>query len=229
MMLSFTRLSIIFAAVGGVLAFLLAGFQPVGLPFQPEAIFSDAVVSHFGAAYHLRDSIYEGSYPLRNDIILGGQPFAANPLSKTAYPLQWLVLITAPFSDLTPSIPIQHLNNMLVLHLALAALGMWRWARSVGIRPEGAALSAIVYVLAPRMVGHLGAGHLDIVYAMAWFPWLMERLHLKPWERYTGDSCILVGSGRGDAGASGCSCRIVRRDAQCCVCTAADCHQSKTA
>ncbi len=95
---------------------------------------------------------------------MAGQPFAANPLNKTAYPLQWLVLLFSPGL---------HLDFMIVLHLLLAGWGMWRWARLLGLRAEAAAVSALAYAFTPKLVGHLGAGHLDILYALAWWPWLM--------------------------------------------------------
>src|SRR5262249_36943057 len=39
---------------------------------------------------------------------------------------------------------------------------------------EAAGLSALAYVMAPRGIGHTGAGHLDLLYALAWWPWVME-------------------------------------------------------
>jgi hypothetical protein len=41
------------------------------------------------------------------------------------------------------------------------------------MRKEAALLSAVAYTFAPRVFGHLAAGHLDIVYALSWWPWLM--------------------------------------------------------
>jgi hypothetical protein len=95
---------------------------------------------------------------------MAGQPFAANPLNKTTYPFQWLVIFFPPAL---------HLNILIVAHLFFAGSGMWVWARSLGLRTEAVALSTLAYVLAPRVMGHMGAGHLDVFYALAWWPWLM--------------------------------------------------------
>lgn len=157
------RLSLWVAALIGIVL-ILAGFRPDALPFMPDALFSDAAVSHYPAAYHLRESIGRGEFPVWQELNMAGQPFAANPLNKTAYPLQWLAVVLPPAL---------HLNVMIVLHLALAAWGMWRWARALGLRAETAAVGALAYALAPRTLGHLGAGHLDLLYALAWFPHLM--------------------------------------------------------
>ena len=75
------------------------------------------------------------------DTILGGGPFAANPLNKTAYPLQWLALILPPAL---------HINLLIVLHLLVAGWGMWCWARSLDLPEPAAALSALAYVFAPK-------------------------------------------------------------------------------
>ncbi|HEX2907474.1 MAG TPA: hypothetical protein VHO69_11470 [Phototrophicaceae bacterium] len=147
------------------LFFILAGMRPAALPFfNAETRYSDAVVSHWPNAVYLRESVLAGQFPVWRETLLAGQPFAANPLNKTAYPLQWLALLLPPAL---------HLNLMIGLHLLMAGVGMWRWARALDFSEAAAALSTLAYVLAPRLLGHLGAGHLDIVYALAWSPWLM--------------------------------------------------------
>lgn len=169
----------LFLIVLGVVFLLLDGFRPGALPYTPGAPFSDAVTSHLPAAQFLRQSVLDdGVFPLWRETIMAGQPFAADPLNKTAYPLQWLALILPP---------VLHLDLMIVLHLLIAGAGMWVWARSLGLRGEAAAVSALAYGLAPRVIGHTGAGHLDLLYALAWFPWLMGS----------------VGSILGDSGARG--------------------------
>jgi hypothetical protein len=155
----------------GIIAFiglflLLSGFRIGALPYNPGAPFSDAALSHWPAAVYLRESVwYGGDFPLWRDGIMGGQPFAANPLNKTAYPLQWLALVFRAA---------EHLDLMIVLHLGLAAWGMARWTRRLGLSRPAAAVSAIGYALGTRTVAHLGAGHLDLLYALAWWPWLMD-------------------------------------------------------
>ncbi len=152
----------------GAFFLLVTGFHPDSLPFVPGVRFSDAVVSHWPNALYLRESVLERQmFPLWRETIMAGQPFAANPLNKTAYPLQWLVLLLPPTL---------HLDMMIALHLLLAGWGMWRWARLLGLPEEASALSALAYALTPKLIGHLGAGHLDILYALAWWPWLMEAI-----------------------------------------------------
>ena len=147
-------------AVGVMLVLLaVSRWQPNALPYIPNATYSDATTSHFHAAsyLHARTSL------LWRDAILGGQPFLANPLNKTAYPLQWLAFLLPPLVQL---------NGMVILHLVLAGWGMWQLAEQVGCGEWGRRIALVSYMLAPRMVAHLATGHLDIVYAMAWLPWV---------------------------------------------------------
>lgn len=158
------RLKVFIVALGA-LYLMMTGFLPGALPFVPGARFSDAVVTHWPSALYLRDSILQHQiFPIWRETIMAGQPFAANPLNKTAYPLQWLVLLLPPTL---------HLDVMIMLHLLLAGWGMWLWARLLGLPDEAAAVSALAYGFTPKLVGHVGAGHLDILYALAWWPWLM--------------------------------------------------------
>lgn len=135
------------------------------LPFPPEAEFSDAVTSHWPNALFLRDSVWQDhTLPLWRPLHMSGQPFAANPLNKVWYPLQWLVIVLPP---------IMHLNVLIWLHLIVAGAGAWTWSRATGLDPIPAALVGFGYAFAPRLMASVGAGHLDLVYAAAWFPWLL--------------------------------------------------------
>lgn len=160
-----------FAALLLALAALLTltDFDPDGLPFQPGAAYSDAATSHWPSALFLRRSALDDhAFPLWRPLLMGGQPFAANPLNKVWYPPQWLVLALPPAL---------HLNVLSALHLVLAGIGAWTWSRATGLRAEGATLVGLAYLLAPRLVAAWGAGHLDLIYAAAWFPWALWATH----------------------------------------------------
>ena len=155
-----------------LLFLLVTGFRPGTLPFIPGAPYSDAALSHWPAALYLRQSVLDaGTFPLWRDGIMGALPFAANPLNKTAYPLQWLALLLPAAL---------HLDVLVGLHLLIAGWGMWRWTRALGMSESAAAVSALGYALGPRLLAHTGAGHLDILYALAWWPWLMGSLGPHP-------------------------------------------------
>ncbi|MFN8377349.1 MAG: hypothetical protein U0452_01655 [Anaerolineae bacterium] len=159
------RIALLAGAIALAVVLGVAGFRLDGLAWAPNAVYSDAATSHYPAALFLRESVIgHGEFPLWRNWFMAGAPFAANPLNKTAYPLQWAGLILEPLTLL---------NAMVVLHLALAGWGMWRWTRELGLGREGALVSSLAYMLAPRLMTGLGAGHLDLIYAAAWWPWLM--------------------------------------------------------
>jgi hypothetical protein len=150
----------------GLLAFwIITGLGPDRLPYLPASEFSDAVTSHWPNALFLRRTVREDhTWPLWRPLLMSGQPFAANPLNKAWYPLQWLVIVLPPAL---------HLNVLAGLHLLLAGTGAWAWGRETGLQPWPAALAGFGYAFAPRVMATFGAGHLDIVYALGWFPWLL--------------------------------------------------------
>lgn len=148
---------------------LLVGLGPGRLPYPPGSQYSDAVTSHWPNAFFLRRAVLdEHAFPLWRPLLMSGQPFAANPLNKVWYPLQWLVLLLSP---------VTHLNLMVWLHLVAGGTGTWVWSRETGLQPWAALLAAGGYVFAPRVIAALGAGHLDLVYAAGWLPWLVWSVH----------------------------------------------------
>ncbi|MEJ2150456.1 MAG: hypothetical protein P8Z40_13385 [Chloroflexota bacterium] len=166
-------------AVASLIAFVIFAVPPGTLPFPPGAAYSDAAIAHWPSAYFLRHSVWaEGRWPFWNPHRMLGVPFAANPLNKVWYPPQWLVLILPP----TPL-----LNLLIYAHLAWLGLGMAAWARDEGLHPTAAAFAILAWGLNPKLIAHLGAGHLDIAYALAWVPWLLwaaGRLAKNPtWKR----------------------------------------------
>jgi len=166
----------------GVGLFLLAvGFGGDTLPYPPAQgfpidgqvmpagwPFSDAVISHWPNALYLQRSVRAGTWPLWRPLLMSGQPFAANPLNKVWYPPQWLVIL----------LPVTlHLNLMIWAHLVLAGVGMYVLSRRLSLRSETTAMTGIAYAFTPRLLAATGAGHLDVVYAMAWFPWVLWAIH----------------------------------------------------
>lgn len=155
--------------IGGLVlltaVFMLArGLSSNSMPFTPDTKFSDSVTSHWPNALFLQRSIREdGTLPLWRNQIMSGQPFAANPLNKTWYPPQWLVVV----------LPVTLSLNLLIwLTLIIAGTGAWLWARQTGLEKIPAALVAFGYILAPRLIAAVGAGHLDVLYAVSWQAWL---------------------------------------------------------
>jgi len=138
---------------------------PDGFLYRPNSEFSDLTITHWPNALYIRQMLAEyGQVPLWRSLILGGEPFAANPLSGLWYPPFWLLLVL----PLTPAF-----NLLFVLHMAWAGWGACRLARSTGASLWGGLLAALVVMLAPKAVAHLAAGHVGLYCAWAWLPWVV--------------------------------------------------------
>lgn len=103
-----------------------------------------------------------GQLPLWNAFNGAGTPLIANYQSTLFYPFTWpgLVLPLAWYMSVTA-----------VLHLFIAAWGMWAFTGRLGLPSLGRGLSALAFGLTSYLVARLGT--YPIVTAAAWLPWLM--------------------------------------------------------
>jgi len=146
------------------LLFLLPGLNAFPYP-SAEAVYSDLTTTHYPNAYFLRRAVIEDhEIPLWSPTILSGYPFAANPLSGLWYPPGWLALcLPLPFG----------FNLILSIHLIFGGLGMYRLLHKEGVGHLPALFGAIAFESMPKWFAHYGAGHLTLLYAVAWTPWLL--------------------------------------------------------
>ena len=146
-----------------VLLFLApALLQADGLIYPASGPFSDLTITHWPAFAYLRDALVEtGALPLWRTSILGGTPFAADPVSGIWYPPNWLSLV----------LPLEWFFKLIVgAHLFLGGWAMIRLARSLGVNAIGAMAAGIAYAIAPRVAAHLSVGHITLVEAWPWIP-----------------------------------------------------------
>ena len=137
-----------------------------GFPYPgPGGQYSDLAVSHYPNAYFIQQSLARWSeIPLWSTAILGGYPLAANPLSSLWYPPAWLALaLPLPLG----------LNLLALLHLLWGGAGMYRLLRSGGLALPAALLGGLAFEALPKLAAHFGAGHLTLLYAVPWTPWLL--------------------------------------------------------
>jgi len=142
--------------------------QPNAIAFLPGSAYTDLLVSHLPNAAYLRDTLWQaGQVPLWNAQLFTGQPFAADPLAGLWYPPNWLLL----FLPLALGF-----NLLLVLHLAWGGLGVYALARAEGLSVGAALLAAVLFAGMPKLIAHLAAGHVSLIFAVAWTPWLLVRV-----------------------------------------------------
>lgn len=135
------------------------------LPYAAYAAYSDLTISHYPNFLFLQRSLVEtGTIPLWSPAILSGYPFAANPLSSLWYPPGWLALLFP--------LPLG-LNLVTALHLILTGMGMFSLLRAEGLDAPVASLGGLAWAALPRLAGHFASGHVTLVWAVCWTPWLL--------------------------------------------------------
>ncbi len=166
-----------------ILLFLLIGLiilAPIAPHFGDDLIYpvissySDLTITHWPAFAYTRDQLVEtGQIPLWRTSILSGTPFAPDPLSGLFYPPHWLAFI--------PGVPLALAFNVLIwLHLSLAATAMYLLMRRLRASSWAALTAAVAYAAAPKIIAHMGVGHVTLVEAWAWLPLVAAALIADP-------------------------------------------------
>ncbi|MGC8839279.1 MAG: YfhO family protein, partial [Anaerolineae bacterium] len=113
-----------------------------------------------------------GSVPLWNPWLGGGTPLLANHQSAALYPLSVLFFL----------FPVERaLGYSALVHLSLAAVGMYGYARHLGRTRPASTLSALAFAFGGYIVARVNFP--TMVCAMAWVPWVLwagDRLALRP-------------------------------------------------
>lgn len=135
-------------------------------PFpQSSSQYSDMAISHFPNAYFLAESLSRWkSIPLWSPTILSGYPFAANPLSGLWYLPNWLAVILP--------LPIG-INLLIIAHLIWGGAGVYYLLKGEGISQVAALFGGLAFELMPKLFAHYGAGHVSLISAVCWTPWLI--------------------------------------------------------
>jgi hypothetical protein len=126
---------------------------------------SDLMISSWPTALLIQRTFAQGHFwPLWNSYYGGGQPMAGDPLAALFYPPTYLV----------PFLPLRDYYLALFMgHLVLAGLGMLLLARrALGLSRVPALVAAVSFMATPRLISHLGVGHVTIIQTVAWYPWL---------------------------------------------------------
>lgn len=159
------------AALQAIILIVVAAAVLWPAPVEPGQLFaawrgSDLIYSHWPFAL-LIQRVFTQTHqlPFWNPYFGGGLPLGADPLAALFYPPTQLVHL---FS----------LRNyffiLIMAHLIFAGLGTLLLARrAFKLPPLPALVAAVSYMATPRLLSHLGAGHVTIVQTVAWYPWLV--------------------------------------------------------
>src|SRR5258708_16473741 len=113
-------------------------------------------------------ALLAGHLPLWDPLLFMGAPFLANSQAGVLYPLNWpLALLPAP----------QAVKLPIVMHLAIAALGVYAFARrGLSQSALGACLAAALFPLGGYLTSQVE--HVNQLQGLAWLPWLVLSAHI---------------------------------------------------
>ncbi len=191
---------LIFLLIGLVVLAPIVPHFGADLIYPAHSSYSDLTITHWPAFAYIRDQwTATGQIPLWRTSILSGTPFAADPLSGLFYPPHWIAFI--------PCVPLALAFNLLMwLHISLAAATMYVLMRRWNVNRWAALTSALAYAVAPKIMAHLGVGHVTLVEAWAWLPLVIAALTPAP---IPDRSSVPAGQGRGVwAGAALAMCLL---------------------
>ncbi len=137
-----------------------------GSGFYVRDIYRDYLPSRFV----LRSVVAAGEFPSWNPFYSGGQPLAANPGFQAFYPGTWLAFL--------PSF-LFGFNLEIVLHIALAAVGMYLLLRSMDLRIESALFGAIAFGVGGAILSLTNL--LPFLTSVAWWPLIVMFARRRQW------------------------------------------------
>lgn len=156
--------------------------------YPPGGGYSDLVVTHYPNLLFLQKTIQsQHTIPLWNPLINSGYPFDADPLSGLWYPFGWLALLFP--------LPLG-INLTILLHIIWGSIGMALFMRENGVDDRAAFFTGLVWGMLPKLFGHFDAGHVTLIYAVSWTPWLYLSLKeiysgRNSWIRYLSPGLIM--------------------------------------
>ncbi|MDX1613082.1 MAG: hypothetical protein R3300_02160 [Candidatus Promineifilaceae bacterium] len=116
---------------------------------------------------YVQAELAQGRLPLWDPYQFNGYPFLHNPQVGFFYPPTWLAILLPTGTGI---------GLYVLVHLWLAALGMFLFVRQQGSSWAGALLSALVFAFSGFVGARLWAGHIGVVATVAWLPWLLAAL-----------------------------------------------------
>ena len=158
---------------GGFLLPVALALVPVVLFWSAASLrgsffYGDVLRIYYPLKAALAEALAAGRLPLWTSDIMGGYPLLAEGEGGFLYPIGLLLSLLVK--------PVVALNWQMLLHLAIAGLGMYAYCRSLRLDSLSATVGGLIYMLCGFTLGHLD--HLSVTSAAAWLPWLFLLVEL---------------------------------------------------
>lgn len=148
------------------------------------------------------DQLRHGHLPLWNPYVFCGMPYVGWAQTAVLYPTNWL--------DLILPLPCS-INLGIALHVFLAGLFTYLWALRRGLHPVAAVVAGALFMFSGSYFLHVYAGHLSLLYAIAWTPLVF--VSVEEWIRTRSAGWVF-------AGMAAITMQIFAGDFQACFYTA---------
>jgi hypothetical protein len=152
--------------------------RPVVLSCSSTDIASQFIYWRAFTAEQLR----QGHLPLWNPHVYCGMPYLGWAQTGVLYPANWL--------DLVLPLP-RSINLGIALHVFLAGWFTYLWGLRRGLHPVAAVVAGALFMFSGSYFLHIYAGHLSLLYAVAWTPLVLASVD--EWTRTRTPGWVLVG------------------------------------
>jgi len=148
------------------------------------------------------DQLRHGHLPLWNPYVYCGMPYLGWAQTAVLYPTNWLDLV----------LPLHRSINLgIALHVLLAGLFTYLWGLRRGLHPVAAVIAGALFMFSGSYFLHIYAGHLSLLYAIAWMPLVLASVD--EWTQTRTPGWVL-------AGMAAITMQIFAGDFQACFYTA---------
>ena len=142
--------------------------------FPPEGqmIFGDDIHrQYYFFRQFFNEWIGKGVFPWWNPYLFSCEPFIANPVVNIWYPANWLFIV----------LPLRIAYSWhIALHIVLAMVGMRKMIRELGgIGEIGGWVAGLIFGLSGFFMARTFAGHVDVIAAASWMPWVIWAMQRK--------------------------------------------------